>query len=232
MARTIVNKHFDKRNNVTREQFHDNPTYAKGELIIVNDEKPTIYVLNNELIPMPLAVENNGGGGITPEEVEAIKSEITEKYTAADNALRGEMQKANEELQETISGVNDEFKNEFNEKLKGVESAYLVEDYKIRGQIAETKAEMLRHTVNGIAISENPVLDASHVGVGNYTEIVLNDTPEYVITNDAVQIALKKIENMAIANAIAFSAALNNLNGRLEEALKRIDELEGNTSEE
>ena len=37
---------------------------------------------------------------------------------------------------------------------------------------------------------------------------------------------------MAIANAIAFSAALNNLNGRLEEALKRIDELEGNTSEE
>lgn len=232
MARTIVNKHFDKRNNVTREQFHDNPTYAKGELIIVNDEKPTIYVLNNELIPMPLAVEGNGGGGITPEEVEAIKSEITEKYTAADNALRGEMQKANEELQETISGVNDEFKNEFNEKLKGIEQGYKVGDFEVTKLISETNNNILSHTINGVQLKENPVLDATHIKVGNYTEISLNDTPEYVITNDAVQIALKKIENMAIANAIAFSAALNNLNGRLEEALKRIDELEGNSSEE
>ena len=233
MARTIVNKHYDNKENITRKQFHKEDQYAKGEIIIVNDEKPTIYVLNNELIPMPLAVEGNGGGGITPEEVEAIKSEITSGYTAADAVLREEMQKADAELADAISSVNSDFSDEFNKRISEVDNAYKVADFNIKKQIADTETKVLSHKVNGIAISENPILDASNVGVGRYTELTLDlALPENVITNDAVQIALKKIENMAIANALAFSAALNDINGRLEEALKRIDELENSKNEE
>lgn len=232
MARTIVNKHLDNKEIVTRKQFHENEEYAKGEIIIVNDENPSIYVLDNAQIPRQIVGGGSSGGSVSPEVIEEIKAEITNEYTAADNTLKQEMLKADAELADAISNVNSDFRTEFNEQIKTVEDAYKVADFNIKQQITETKAEVLSHTINGIAISGNPVLDASHVGVGNYTEIILNDTPEYVITNDVVQIALKKIENMAIANAIAFSAALNNLNGRLEEALKRIDELEGNTSEE
>ena len=36
MARTIVNKHFDDKNKVTREQFHENSIYAKGEINITD----------------------------------------------------------------------------------------------------------------------------------------------------------------------------------------------------
>lgn len=228
MARTIVNKHFDNKEIVTREQFHENNLYAKGEIVIVNDANPSIYVLDNEGNPKQLS-----GGGVSPEVVEQIKNEITSGYTAADTVLREEMLKADAELADAISNVNSDFRTEFNKQIKTVEDAYKVADFNIKQQITETKAEVLSHTINGIAISGNPVLDASNIGVGRYTELILDSTlAENVITNDAIQIALKKIENMAIANALAFSAALNDINGRLEEALKRIDELEGNTSEE
>lgn len=228
MARTIVNKHFDNKEIVTREQFHENNLYAKGEIVIVNDANPSIYVLDNEGNPKQLS-----GGGVSPEVVEQIKNEITSGYTAADTVLREEMLKADAELADAISNVNSDFSAEFNKQISEIDSAYKVADFDIKKQIADTKTEVLSHKVNGIAISENPVLDASNVGVGRYTELTLDlALPENVITNDAIQIALKKIENMAIANALAFSAALNDINGRLEEALKRIDELENNSNEE
>lgn len=228
MARTIVNKHFDDKKIVTREQFHENDLYAKGEIIIVNDEKPTIYVLNNELIPMPLAVEGNGGGGITPEEAEAIKTEITSGYTAADNVLRDEMKKADEELKKSISGVNDEFKNEFNKEIDKLKVA----DFNIKQQISDVETSVLGHTVNGIQIKENPVLNASDLGVGDYGGLVIEKTAEEcVIPSDTIQLALKKIENMNIASVLALSAAVNNLNKRLEEALERIEQLENGSIE-
>lgn len=233
MARTIVNKHLDNKEIVTRKQFHENEEYAKGEIIIVNDENPSIYVLDNAQIPRQIVGGGSSGGSVSPEVIEEIKAEITNEYTVADNTLRQEMLKADAELADAISNVNSDFRTEFNKQIKTVEDAYKVADFNIKQQITETKAEVLSHTINGIAISGNPVLDASNIGVGRYTELILDSTlAENVITNDAIQIALKKIENMAIANALAFSAALNDINGRLEEALKRIDELEGNTSEE
>jgi division protein CdvB (Snf7/Vps24/ESCRT-III family) len=177
---------------------------------------------------MPLAVEGNGGGGITPEEAEAIKTEITSGYTAADNVLRDEMKKADEELKKSISGVNDEFKNEFNKEIKNLKTA----DYVIRQDFIEADKKILAHTVNGYTIESNPVLNASDLGVGDYGGLVIEKTTEEcVIPSDTIQRALKKIENMNIASVLALSAAVNNLNKRLEEALERIEQLENGSIE-
>ena len=226
MARTIVNKHFNKKRQVTREQFHENDKYAKGEIIIVNDETPSIYVLDSKGNPQQISGGSSTGGGVSQDVIDQIKSEITNSYTAADNALKSEML-------EVINDSNVDLKTEINGEIKKVDDFHKVVEYNIREEITATKKDILSHTVNGITINENPVLDASHIEVGNYTQLTLDPSlSENVMTNDIMQIALKKIENMAIANALAFSAALNDINSRLDEAIKRINELENNTSEE
>lgn len=228
MAKTIVNKHFDKKEFVTREQFHENDLYAKGEIIVVNDETPSIYVLDNEGTPKQISGggSSTGGGEINPETIEQIKTEIVSGYTAADNVLKNEMLEA-------IDENNTDLKTEINGKITEVDNFHKNAEFNIRQQISGATSDILAHTVNGIAIGENPVLDASNVGVGNYTQLTLETfSPENVMSNDAIQVALKKLENMVIANALAFSAALNDINGRLEDALKKINELEGNISEE
>lgn len=230
MARTIVNKHFENKEIVTREQFHENDLYAKGEIIIVNDETPSIYVLDADGNPKQISGGNSStGGDVSPEVIEQIKNEITSGYTAADNVLRDEMKKADEELKKSISGVNDEFKNEFNKEIEKLK----VVDFNINQRITGVETSVLEHTVNGIQIKENPVLNASDLGVGDYGGLVIEKTAEEcVIPSDTIQLALKKIENMNIASVLALSAAVNNLNKRLEEALERIEQLENGSIEQ
>lgn len=81
MAKTIVNKHFDNKELVNREQFHENEQYAKGELLIVNEQNPSIYVLNSDGVPMPIS----SGIEMVNTEINNIKQTISdnEKVTAA-----------------------------------------------------------------------------------------------------------------------------------------------------
>lgn len=81
MAKTIVNKHFDNKELVNREQFHENEQYAKGELLIVNEQNPSIYVLNSDGIPKPIS----SGIEVVNTEINNIKQTISdnEKVTAA-----------------------------------------------------------------------------------------------------------------------------------------------------
>ena len=81
MAKTIVNKHFDNKELVNREQFHENEQYAKGELLIVNEQNPSIYVLNSDGVPMPIS----SGIEVVNTEINNIKQTISdnEKVTAA-----------------------------------------------------------------------------------------------------------------------------------------------------
>lgn len=221
MARTIVNKHFDDKNKVTREQFHENSIYAKGEIIIVNDEEPSIYVLNNNDEPTQIS---GGKGGITEEQLNVIIS----GYTEEDKKIREEIKAADDELRGLINGVNDDFMDVVDAKIDTITKKYQNADYTNRQELENADKAILAHTVNGYTIESDPELSTSDLGMGAYGNVVFDTTEkEYITNSDTAQKAIKKLENMFIASSVAFSAALNNLNARiseLEEEIKNIKE--------
>ena len=133
-------------------------------------------------------------------------SGVNKGYTDADLRLKKE-----------LIGANDTFKQEVNMTVSKIEEAYKAADVTITQSITTTKEDILKHTVNGIELKQNPVLDATHISVGTYSELVLDDTAkENVITNDTAQVAIKKVENMNIASSLAFAAGLNDVNRKVE----------------
>lgn len=228
MARTIVNKHFDESSKITREQFHENIDYAKGEIIISNEENPSIWVLdaNGEVKQITGVGGNdngNGGsqGGVSSDELNALEKKITDAYVKADEVVISGVTKgytdADARLKNELLGANDTFKQEVNMTVSKIDQAYKAADATITQSITTTKEDILKHTVNGIELKQNPVLDATHISVGTYSELVLDDiAKENVITNDTAQVAIKKVENMNIASSLAFAAGLNDVNRKVE----------------
>lgn len=221
MARTIVNKHFDESAKITRDQFHENIDYAKGEIIISNEETPSIWVLDLNGEVKQITGGNGSGGGVDSGELEALKTEITDAYIAADkeviSGLTESYVNADKVLKNELTGANDEFKQDVRIQISGIENAYKAADATITQSITSTKDDILKHTVNGMAISGNPVLDATHVSVGTYSTLVIDDAAkENVVSNDTTQVAIKKVENMNIASSLAFAAGLNDVNRKVE----------------
>lgn len=102
MARTIVNKHLDNKENITRELFHENNEYAKGEIIIVNDDEPSIYVLDNKLNPKPIS--GGGQGNIDPN----VLKEIRDEFKAEDTKINNKIEENHKEIQKALSDTKDD----------------------------------------------------------------------------------------------------------------------------
>lgn len=226
MAKTIVNKHFETTEEIVREAFSEDIELAKGEIAIHNGERPSIYVLNNEGVPVKIAGDGNGGGGSSVDDsvIEELKTEIynaieentnnvTNAYTEADNVVISGYTTADEELRAEIMGAieaeitarteaDDTLNTTINDRATILERTIL-----------EKENSILEHTVNSKVLKDNPVLGAEDITVGKYSSLVLSeDSKENVISDDTTQVAIKKVENMTIANALAFSAALNDVN--------------------
>lgn len=230
MARTIVNKHFDESSKITREQFHENIDYAKGEIIISNEENPSIWVLDaNGVVKQITGGSDNGNGGsqggVSSDDLNALEEKITDEYNKADEAVISSVTKgyqdADLKLKNELIDANGTFKQEVNMTVSKIDQAYKVADATITQSITTTKEDILKHTVNGIELKQNPVLDATHISVGTYSELVLDDiAKENVITNDTAQVAIKKVENMNIASSLAFAAGLNDVNRKVESLIE------------
>lgn len=230
MAKTIVNKHFDDVNKIVREQFHDKEEYARGEILIVNGDEPSLWVLDKNNTPKQISGVNNGGGSADIDE--NIINEIISGYTAADSAITLAYQSADRELKSAYEAADDAIKKDYVTKINEVISGYTAKDTEISQALIDTESEILAHTVNGIAISENPVIDADVLSVGNYSEMIVTSPYENVTSLDTIQVAIKKVENMVIANALAFAAGLNDVNRKITELLERVEKLENQGSEE
>lgn len=218
MAKTIVNKHFDNKELVNREQFHENEQYAKGELLIVNEQNPSIYVLNSDGVPRPIS----SGIETVNNEINSIKQTIVDNKTVTDAAL-DDLDIRIDEINDKVGDITtnnpaiDDFKNEINESLTKLQTSYEKADINIKQLVIDTEKNILAHSINGKAISTNPVLEANDILIGVYNDTILPETASAAISsNDSTRDALKKLENMTLANALAFSAAVNNLNARIE----------------
>lgn len=187
MGRIVVNKHLDNKENITRELFHENNEYAKGEIIIVNDDEPSIYVLDNELNPK--AISGGGQGNIDSE----VLKELRDEFKAEDTKINNKIEENHKEIQKALS---------------------------------DTKDDILKHTVNGNAIEKNPVLDANNINVGeDYKKTELPDsTTETIQNSETLQIALKKLETMIFINNSSIAASLNDLNRRITNLEKKVNE--------
>jgi hypothetical protein len=216
MAKTIVNKHFDDVNKIIREQFHEKEEYAKGEILIVNGDEPSLWVLDKNNTPKQISGGNTGGGDVVIDDeiLNEIKEEIISGYTAADNTIIAAYKEADANI---VSGFTANL-SALTQTVNAIDAAYKAKDTEITNAITELETEILAHTVNGIAISENPVLDAEMLSIGGYSGMVLPEgTTENVTSLDTIQTAVKKVENMVIANSLAFAAGLNDVNRKVSD---------------
>lgn len=231
MARTIVNKHFDDSKEITRKQFHENLDFAKGEIIISNEENPSIWVLDTNGKVKQITGIGGGSGGnsdITSADLAKLEERVTDAYTKADNDVISGVtlgyEAADTALKTELISANETFKDNVNLAIATIKEAYKAADATITQTITTTKEDILAHTVNGELLKNNPVLDATHISVGTYSELVLNkDTKENVITNDTTQTAIKKVENMNIASSLAFAAGMNDINGKVKTLFENED---------
>ena len=226
MAKTIVNKHFETTEQIVREAFNEDIELAKGEIAIHNGERPSIYVLNNEGVPVKIAGDGNGGGGSSVDDsvIEELKTEIynaieentnnvTNAYTEADNVVISGYTTADEELRTEIMEAIEAEKTVRAEADNIINTTISDRATILERTILEKESSILEHTVNNKALKDNPVLGAEDITVGKYSSLVLpENSKENVISDDTTQVAIKKVENMTIANALAFSAALNDVN--------------------
>lgn len=207
MGKVIVNKHYDESSDITREKFHLNDEIAKGEIIILNSETPSIYVLNKEGLPKKIDGGGNSAGG-SECDIESIKSEVKDE-------LRNE-------FSETYNGIINDIENirsdiePIQSQISTINENYQDADTQLYQKIDSDKENILSHTINEKPIKDNPILCASDIKVGDYFSIdIENEAEENVVNNDTTQKAIKKIENMTIANALAFAAAINDIDKRV-----------------
>lgn len=212
MARTIVNKHFDSKEIVTREQFHEEDLYAKGEIIIVNDEEPSIYVLDKDGTPKQIIGGQENGGSINPEELEKIREEIKTGDTTVLEEVSDLIENVKVDINTVSSSVSG-FTNEINKIKLNIQT----NDSNVRQALQDAKENILNQTINEIPLKNNPVLTANNVKIGdNYgVTIIPEDVSDSVQNSETIQIAFKKIENMLFANTLAITASLNDLHRRI-----------------
>lgn len=211
MGKTLVNKHTDDINKILDGSIF-NADYALGEIVILNGEKPTLYIMT-ENGPMPLV------GGVDEEVINDIKVEITSGYRTADDQLK-------QSLLGEISEREILLKSDVELKLAQSEAGLIESDNELRSEIEEAKNIAANYTVNNIPIHENPFLTGSDISVGEYSETPLETENRFenVVTDDLITTAIKKVETMVFANALAMSAALNNVNTQIRLISNEIEE--------
>ena len=207
MGRTIVNKHTSNINEING-LFHDNIEYAKGEIVILNgneeNAEASLYIINGNGVPQPIiGVNETNSVGI--DVINAVKSE----YKAADVLLKNEL---NNTISSSVDGVSIQLRSELNNEIIRVESAMMEADNSIQGKIDEAKTEYSSLVINGIEVynEETPIIKAKDIPFGQYVQV--DRVSDFIMDNDTTQEAVKKIENMLLANALAVSASLNDIN--------------------
>jgi hypothetical protein len=211
MGKTLVNKHTDEIEKILDgSMFNPNKDYALGEIVILNAERPSIYVMT-ENGPMPIS--GNGGSGeggdVDQEIIDNLRIELTKGYTVADDKVKNE-------LKGEISDANTILKSELELTLAQTEAGLIEADNEIRQEVEDAKTLSASYTVNNIPISNNPFLTGSDISVGNYSETSVKDEPfENIVSDDLIKTAIKKVETMVFANALAMSASLNGLSSQI-----------------
>lgn len=109
------------------------------------------------------------------------------------------------ELTKTVSGHTGAIQT-LNDGMQGV-------DGKISTAVNTAKETIDLYTVNGVKVSENPVLNAASISIDNdYTSE--NSVADPITPGDTVSVAFGKIEKNISNNSLVFSAALNDLNAK------------------
>jgi hypothetical protein len=156
-----------------------------------------------------------------PVQNKAVASAITdltsrigalETYDATNTVTIQALQKsatdtstALEKLTKTVSGHTGAIQT-LNKGMQGV-------DGKISTAVNTAKETIDLYTVNGVKVSENPVLNAASISIDNdYTSE--NSVADPITPGDTVSVAFGKIEKNISNNSLVFSAALNDLNSK------------------
>lgn len=63
MARSVINKHVDNESDINKSLFENDPNRYKGELVICNSSKPSIYIMDSDGNPRKVSGGGNGEGG-------------------------------------------------------------------------------------------------------------------------------------------------------------------------
>lgn len=205
MGKTIVNKSYKNKEEITRQSFSEDVNLANGEIVILNDREPSIYVLDSTGEPKQIL-------GIHDEFVNSLKEEIAVLYKEADS-----------ELYNKLIGANDNFKIEIKASLGDIQKEFKNADTAIDIKIDETKENILKHTINSKPLSTNPTLTADDIQLVDFSNVNLDEREEYIEEKDSAQIAIKKLENVILANALAFSASINDINNKTKEKFNNIE---------
>lgn len=209
MGKTIVNKSYKNKEDITRQSFSEDRDLANGEIVILNDREPSIYVLNSIGEPKQIL-------GINDEFVNSLKDEIAVLYQEADT-----------ELYNSLINANDSFKIEIKASLGNLQKEYKASDTAIDIKIDETKENILNHTINNKTLSTNPNLTAEDIQLIDFSNVNLDGQGEFIENNDSTQMAFKKLENVILVNALAFSASINDINDKTKNKFNNIEAQDG-----
>lgn len=220
MAKHIVNKHFETSEEIVRDIFNEDDEIAKGEIAIYNGETPSIFVLNASGVPVQIS-GGGSGGDISEEKIEEILSGVTEQINAISQTIEENNTIVTEALTD-LSSRTEALESIDHEAYKDADaeiiSSYTADDLALEQALTQEIENVGKFTVNGKELNTNPVLKAEDISVGLYSSFKLpEDSKENIVTDDSTQTALKKVENMVIANALAFSAALNDVNRKTKQ---------------
>lgn len=85
MGRIVVNKHFDNINDIKIDKFHENgkSEFAKGEIIIYNGEKPSIFVIDSKGKPQRIS----GNESVSEDVINSIKEELSEAISTLETTI-------------------------------------------------------------------------------------------------------------------------------------------------
>lgn len=222
MGKTLVNKHTNTNEILEiAKMFHKDEdgnlsSYARGEIVVFNgnedENEPSIYAIGHDGNPHRIATKLTSSDG-TAMDADALKLAIAKEYKAADDIVKVS-------LQTEIQGAKTELQNDYDNKFVSVYDKIDEKEESLKGVIGEAKANVLSYTINNKSLGDNPVLIAEDIKIEKVTEPTLFNINELISGQDDLRDALKKLENMILANALATSAALTNLHNRIDELEK------------
>ena len=118
MAKAIINKHIDNKDNLKRELFVTDIEKAKGEILICNDiEEPSIYIVDNDNNVVKISGNGGGNGESGSYDDTKIWTQVNQN-TEDINFLKTE----NSELRSRITAL---------EKLCGLQNNTYIESFSV-----------------------------------------------------------------------------------------------------
>lgn len=220
MGKTLVNKHTDTNEILEiQKMFHQDSTYAKGEIVVFNgnedENEPSIYAIGHDGKPHRIATKLTSSDG-TAMDADALKLAISQDYKAEDEIVKLV-------LREELESTKTDLQLDYDDKFVVVYDTISGSKEELKGVIGDAKADVLSYKINEKALGDNPVLIAEDIKINNTTEPSLYNINELINGQDDLKKAFKKLENMILANALATSAAILNLNNRIDALEKLIN---------